>query len=94
MEAIMKAKGYHHKLISYGPGGYHCPCCGPSPKHRQRERRFVRKIEERLLTRIERSEESFDERAHWDEVSDSDELSNRASNRWHEFLDTGVYPDF
>lgn len=90
----MKAKSYHHKLISYGPGGYHCPCCGPNPKRRQQERRLVRKIEKRLLQIIEKNEDSFDERAFFDERSDADEQDNRNSARWHEFLDTGVYPEF
>jgi tRNA(Ile2) C34 agmatinyltransferase TiaS len=50
----MKAKGYRQKLISYGPGGYKCPCCGPTPKHRQKERRHLRKVERRFLEVLER----------------------------------------
>lgn len=90
----MKAKSYHHKLISYGPGGYHCTCCGPNPKRRQQERRLVRKIEKRLLKTIELNEDSFDEVAHFDEAFNADEEHNRQSARWFEFLCTGVYPEF
>ena len=25
-----------------GPGGYHCACCGPAPKHRRRWRHRLR----------------------------------------------------
>lgn len=52
----MKAKSFRHKLISYGPGGYHCPCCGPAPKHRKRERRYARKVENRIFDLIEKRE--------------------------------------
>jgi hypothetical protein len=54
----MKAKSYCHKLFSYGPGGWKCYCCGPSRKHRDRERRRLRKIEQRLLQLIERREDA------------------------------------
>lgn len=37
------------KVCSYGPGGYHCSCCGPSPKDRPAERRRTRKIITRLI---------------------------------------------
>lgn len=38
------APGFDKKLDRCGPaGGYHCPCCGPSPKDRQRWRRVKRK---------------------------------------------------
>jgi hypothetical protein len=45
----MKAKSFHHKVISYGPGGYKCPCCGPNPKRRQEERRLLRRAFHRML---------------------------------------------
>jgi hypothetical protein len=53
----MKAKSFLHKVISYGPGGYRCPCCGPNPKKRQQERRLVRKRFKRLLEKIEKQEQ-------------------------------------
>jgi len=56
MELIMNAKAFRHKVISYGPGGYHCPCCGPAPKKRKQERRYARKVEARILDLIERVE--------------------------------------
>lgn len=31
-----------HKQNKHGPGGYHCPCCGPSPSERQEDRRLAR----------------------------------------------------
>lgn len=37
------------KLCSYGPGGYHCSCCGPAPKERKKERRRLRKIFTRMI---------------------------------------------
>lgn len=55
----MKAKSFHHKVISYAPGGYKCPCCGPHPKKRQQERRFLRRALHRLLDSIERNEEKY-----------------------------------
>jgi len=54
----MKAKAFHHKVISYGPGGYKCPCCGPHPKKRQEERRFLRRAFNRVLDDIEKDDES------------------------------------
>jgi hypothetical protein len=54
----MKAKSFHHKVISYGPGGYKCPCCVPHPKKRQEERRFLRRAFNRLLDDIEKDDES------------------------------------
>jgi hypothetical protein len=54
-------KALHHRVISYGPGGYHCPCCGPSQKARQKERRLLRKRELRLLNKIEQQQEQRDD---------------------------------
>lgn len=31
-----------HKQNKHGPGGYHCPCCGPSPNERVEDRRLAR----------------------------------------------------
>lgn len=46
-----------HRICGYGPGGYKCPCCGPAPKHRKKERRRVkRKL--RQMTQKEIEEES------------------------------------
>jgi hypothetical protein len=56
-------KALHHRVISYGPGGYHCPCCGPNPKERQKERRLLRKRELRLLEKIETQEQQDDQDA-------------------------------
>jgi hypothetical protein len=52
----MKAKAFAHKVFSYGPGGWKCQCCGPSRRYRQRERRRLRRIEERLINKIEAQE--------------------------------------
>jgi hypothetical protein len=56
----MKAKSFDHKVISYGPGGYHCACCGPAQKGRPQERRFLRRRFTRLLEKIERIEGETD----------------------------------
>jgi hypothetical protein len=61
MEAMNKA--LHHRVTSYGPGGYLCPCCGPSQKDRQKERRILRKRELRLLEKIEQQEQQPDDNA-------------------------------
>lgn len=53
----MKAKSFAHKVISYGPGGYLCPCCGPRPGGRRKERQHNRRVFNRLLDDIEREEE-------------------------------------
>jgi hypothetical protein len=84
----MNSKSFHHKLISYGPGGYHCPCCGPNPKRRQKERKLVRNIEKRLLRQIEKVEDSFDEDAFYDEVNEADNERREASDNWHAYLES------
>jgi hypothetical protein len=57
----MKAKAFSHRVISYGPGGFKCPCCGPSQKKRPQERRHLRRREQRLIEKIERIEQMKDE---------------------------------
>jgi hypothetical protein len=57
----MKAKSFCHRIFSYGPGGWKCQCCGPAPKKRQQERRRLRRIEARLINKIERIEQTKDE---------------------------------
>lgn len=37
-----------HKQNRHGPGGYHCPCCGP---HNSKARRLDRKLARRRLKR-------------------------------------------
>lgn len=54
----MKAKAFAHKVISYGPGGYHCPCCGPAPSKRREERQQNRRVLDRVFDKIERQEQS------------------------------------
>lgn len=53
---MIKCRNLEHRAFSYGPGGYKCPCCGPNPKHRDRERRRLRKVLNRLLDKINRQE--------------------------------------
>lgn len=53
---MFKAKGFFHKLYRVGPGGFHCACCGPAPKHRVKARRVNRKRVERLVKKIENEE--------------------------------------
>jgi len=36
---------------SVGPGGYKCPCCGPSPKRRREYRRMIRRRIKALVAR-------------------------------------------
>lgn len=50
----MRCKSFAHKVDSYGPGGYKCPCCGPNLKHRDEARRHERRVLNRVLDRIER----------------------------------------
>ncbi|QBX06618.1 hypothetical protein H1O16_gp205 [Burkholderia phage BcepSaruman] len=45
----MKAKAFYHRVCNYGPGGYHCPCCGPAPSMRRKERQQQRRKFHRLL---------------------------------------------
>lgn len=52
----MKAKAFTRKVVGYGPGGYKCPCCGPSPKHRREARQHERRVIARVLKDIERDE--------------------------------------
>lgn len=48
-------------LHACGPGGYRCPCCGPSPRQRRRFARMVkrraRQAWKRAVTRIHREHE-------------------------------------
>ena len=37
--------------ISDGPGGYKCPCCGPSPKYRTQARRVERRRKKARIAR-------------------------------------------
>jgi len=37
-----------------GPGGWHCNCCGPAPKHRGLAARLHKRKMYRLLDRLER----------------------------------------
>jgi hypothetical protein len=53
----MKAKGFARKVISYGPGGFKCPCCGPAPNKRREERQQNRRVLDRTLDAIEREEQ-------------------------------------
>lgn len=55
----MKAKAFAHKVVSYGPGGYKCRCCGPSPKYRREARQHERRVIERVLKDIERDEQKY-----------------------------------
>lgn len=80
----MTAKAFRNKVVSYGPGGYKCPCCGPNPKHRDEERRRGRRIFSRFIEEAEKDEgldiwmfEEFDR-------SDAAE----AIQWWHEWLDS------
>jgi hypothetical protein len=34
-----------------GPGGYKCPCCGPSPRHRKAYKRAAKRRERQLIAR-------------------------------------------
>lgn len=45
-------KQAHH----LGPGGYKCPCCGPSPKKRAKHRRLIRRRLKHIFNRIFKSE--------------------------------------
>jgi hypothetical protein len=57
----MKAKAFCHRIASYGPGGWKCPCCGPSRKQRPVARRMERRQVTRLINKIERIEQTKDE---------------------------------
>jgi hypothetical protein len=37
----------------FGPGGWHCTCCGPAPKYRKMEARLHKRRLYRLLNKIE-----------------------------------------
>ena len=52
----MKAKRFAHRVPNLGPGGWRCPCCGPSPRHRRKTRQQQRRIFSRLIDKIERLE--------------------------------------
>lgn len=41
-----------HKVQDIAIGGYKCPCCGPSPKNRKRNRRNARQ-RLKAVTRLE-----------------------------------------
>lgn len=68
--ACLKIRGGNMKNSDYkrllnhnhiGPGGWRCPCCGPSPKNKKRMKRFCKrseKIKERRGRSIE--EDIFD----------------------------------
>lgn len=49
---MIKCKNFSNRVISYGPGGYKCPCCGPNPKHRDKERKRNKKVFGRLIQKI------------------------------------------
>ena len=34
-----------------GPGGWKCPCCGPSPKNRRKARRTERRVAAQKVAR-------------------------------------------
>ncbi|MDN3098573.1 hypothetical protein, partial [Enterococcus faecalis] len=56
----MKAKAFSRRVISYGPGGFHCPCSGPAPGARRDERQQKRRVLNRVLDKIERQERSVE----------------------------------
>jgi hypothetical protein len=44
---------------AWGPGGWHCHCCGPAPKQRKKEARLHKKRLYRLLNRLEHDSEEM-----------------------------------
>ena len=42
---------------AWGPGGWHCTCCGPAPKYRKMEARLLKKRLYRLLNKLEHDHE-------------------------------------
>ena len=50
----MQSKALYRKLMSFGPGGWKCPCCAPSPgQPKKKSKRIARKMFTRLLKKIE-----------------------------------------
>ena len=43
---------------AWGPGGWHCTCCGPAPKQRKKEARLHKKRLYRLLDKLEHNREA------------------------------------
>ncbi len=82
----MKAKSFARKVISYGPGGFKCPCCGPAPSHRREERQHNRRVLDRTLDKIER-EEKKRENLDWYMFPEF-EQSEDAWNNWYAWLDS------
>jgi hypothetical protein len=55
---MIHAKQFFMKIRTdgLGPGGWHCPCCSPSPKNRPRYLRAIKKKERKMFSDLIRKD--------------------------------------